>query len=329
MNSTIEEVVRKKKKRKSSWNNELVVSRIAVLKRQSKSLSKIDKLSYQDYMERFSIAAEKHNFTFIDLGSSRKAFVLGTGSIHLAMISGIHGEERAGPIALLKFLERTKKGRLIPDNISLFISPILGSEGWDKRDRINDNVNLNDVWSWKSAPNYIHNVKEELKNFKPDLFFDFHEDTSIEDNEPYLWRKRSNRDFIFELQKAVGVCRRKGNWRYIKDFNGCSENFIHSIGCRETTTIETPQSASLRSRVGFNLAVLKYTLDACNKQQNKYKNLYTIWFSSITNDGEKNQINFLQTKYNIRKTKEITAMKKIVNKMKKKNVENYSIYENM
>jgi hypothetical protein len=316
-----------KKKKKSAWKNKLVSSKILALKRVSKTLSNINKFSHENYMKRFIVAAEKHNFSCVELGSNRKVFYLGSGAMHLAIISGIHGEERAGPIALLKFLERTKVGSLIPNNISLLISPLLGFDAWDKKSRENEKLNLNESWSKKAAPDYIHKLKIELENFKPDLFFDFHEDSTIEDEEPYLFRRKSNKNIIFELQNAMDICRKKGIWRKSVEYPGSSESFAHSIGCPETTTVETPQTQPLRNRVGFNLAVLDWIMKKFETQEIRYKSLHTFWYSEPNLKSKDTQINITKTRYNTRKTTEEQAINRIENIMKKKGIEDYSIFE--
>jgi len=315
------------KKKKSAWRNKLVSSKISALKKVTKSLIKINKLTHEDYMKRFSLAAEKHNFSSVDLGSSRKVFYLGNGAIRLALISGIHGEERAGPISLLKFLERTKAGKLIPSNVSLLISPLLGFDAWDKQSRENEEINLNEAWSKKAAPDYIHQLKIELENFKPDLFFDFHEDSTIEDEEPYLFRRKANKNIIFELQDALDVCRKKGIWRKSVEYPGSSESFAHSIGCPETTTVETPQTQPLRNRVGFDLAILDWVMKKCAAQETKYKSLHAFWYSNESEDSENTQMNITKIRYNTRKTTEEQAIDRIINIMQKKGIEDYSIFE--
>jgi len=314
------------KKKKSAWKNKLVIDKISSL-RSSKTLLKINKYTHQKYIKRFDIAAEKHKFSTKDLGLGRKAYFLGNGVVHLAIISGIHGEERAGPIALLKMLEKTRKGKLIPNNISLVIVPLIAFDAWNKQNRENGGINLNESWTKKFAPDYIHNLKNELTSFKPDIFLDFHEDSTIEDKEPYLFRRRGNKNIIFELQNAIDVCRKKGIWRKCIEHPGSSESFAHSIGCPETTTIETPQTEPLRSRVGFDLAILDWLFRKCGGQENKYKSLHAFWYTDKSDGDNQLEMNFLKIRYNTRKTNEEQAILRMADRMRIKNVENYTIFD--
>lgn len=255
----------------SAWRSFLVAKEIRKLRNLTTKFRTIDRLEATEYMERFDAAAKKHRFKKTKLSEGRAVYRLGNGSIRIAIISGIHGEERAGPIALLSWLEMTRKEYLIPEHVSLMICPLVGHDAWNNREREeNGTINLNEVWARKQMlPSYISELKVQLQSYKPSIFVDIHEDSTIEDNEPYLFRERRVNGIIKKLQKALGVSPLKGLWKN-PEYRGTSETFVFRNGCLETTTIETPQTKVLKSRVGFNLAALKWIVnvdeDAINQK---------------------------------------------------------------
>lgn len=246
---------------RSAWRNILVAKEVRKLRYRTSKFETINNLEANEYMDRFDQAAKKHKFKKKKLSEDRAIYFLGNGSVKIAIISGIHGEERAGPVALLSWLEMTRKNYLIPEHITLMVCPLVGHDAWNNHAREeNGKINLNEVWERKQIlPKYISELKTAIQTFKPAIFMDIHEDSTIEDNEPYLFRERRVNGIIKKLQKALGVSTLKGLWKN-PEYRGTSETFVFRNGCLETTTLETPQTKMLKSRVGFNLAAIKWIL---------------------------------------------------------------------
>lgn len=255
------------KKNKSAWLVPVVAETIASLQPITKKLSGINKLDAESYMERFSIAAKRHGFRAKSIGDGRFVYTLGKGPRKISMISGIHGEERSGPVVLLSWLESTKRRKLIPKDVSLMICPLVGHDAWNNNFRFeNGKTNLNSVWAKEKAPKYIHDLKRQLRLFKPGVFVDFHEDVTIKDKEPYIFRNGNLSGLVKNLQVYLGVSSKKGLW-YPPQYKGTSETFVFENGCLETTTVETPQTMPLRHRVGFNLTLIKWLLENHDNNQ--------------------------------------------------------------
>lgn len=248
------------KRPKSAWRKRIVSKEINCLKPLTGKLNKINNLPADLYMKRFMAAAKKHGFRVKTLSGGRSVFYYGKGPVKLAFLSGIHGEERSGPVSLLTMLETTKKGELFDKKaISLMICPLVGFDAWNNKTRLeNKKINLNCVWTdqYKRRPRYVGEIEKELLRFKPEFYVDFHEDSTITDKEPYMFRHKSNKGVVFLLQKTMGVSRKKGTWVRCADSLGTSEDLMFANGCHETTTIETPQTKPLRFRVGFDLALI-------------------------------------------------------------------------
>lgn len=260
-------VIRKRRRRASAWKSEIVVQEVRKMRNRTSKLKTIDNLPASEYMLRFDQAAKKHRFRVKRLSDGRSVYQLGKGPVKISVISGIHGEERSGPVALLAWLELTKKGYLIPGHVTLLVCPLVGHEAWNHRRRHEKGkMNLNSVWARQSPPKYIHELKKELRRFKSKVFLDIHEDSTIRDNEPYIFRHQMVRGKILDLQGALGVSPRKGLWKSPK-YRGTSETFVYDTGCFETSTLETPQTKSLRSRVGFDLAAIKWVLENTSEDE--------------------------------------------------------------
>ena len=254
--------MRTKPIKKSSWTNPLVSREASGLIGLSKNLNIINTLTAKRYLRRFHKAAQKHGFKKYSLSQGRQTYYLGEGPHKMVIISGIHGEERAGPVALLTWLEETKRDRLIPKGVCLMICPMVAHNAWDNEVRLENRANLNNAWIRPMAPDYIHELKTEIINQEPRVFLDLHEDETIVDGEPYICKNKNNFGLIYSLKEALGVGPRKGLWHNPSDseHRGTSEAWAWSIGCRETATIETPLKKLLARRVGFNLAVIKWVI---------------------------------------------------------------------
>lgn len=228
----------------------------------TKNLNVINGLTAERYLKRFYKAAQKHGFKKYSLSQGRHVYYLGDGPHRVVIISGIHGEERAGPVALLTWLEETKRDKLIPKGVSLMICPLVAHAAWNNNIRLENRANLNNAWIRPMAPDYIHELKTEIINLNPVIFLDFHEDETIVDGEPYICNNKKNQGIIANLKESLGVGPRKGLWQNPSDSEqrGTSEAWAWSIGCRETATIETPIRKLLIRRVGFDLAVIKWIL---------------------------------------------------------------------
>jgi len=266
---------------KSAWRKRIVTTEVAKLEGFLPKLYKINNLSAESFMKRFDKAAKVHGFRAKRMRFGRSVYFLGKGPQKVLFNAGIHGEERAGPIALLTWLENTPKGALISKDFSLMISPLVGHDAWNNKQRKENNkINLNSVWISKNEtksrfkfakvrpPKYVTDIRKEIIKFNPTFFLDFHEDTTIKDNEPYLFRNQKNRGAIYNLQEAVGVSRKKGVWQLEDANKTTAETFVYELGCEQTSTVETPQTKPLKFRVAFDLAIIGWTFKNLVKQEN-------------------------------------------------------------
>lgn len=223
--------------------------------------AQIDALDFRAFMVRLGRAAAKHSLRMT--GLSNGAVILVTSESvkgpRVALLSGLHGEERAGPIALLSWLEGTKR---LPQNVRFWICPLLSRTVWESRERAPGGTNFNRVWTAESAPPVLADAMASLRSFKPNVFLDLHEDQSITDGRA-LVRCESDVGWSARFAASLGV-KVKHDPKA-----GSAESFVRTLGCKRTATVETAQTEPLEQRARFheNAVALAIDLAAMNDEQ--------------------------------------------------------------
>jgi len=101
-------------------------------------------LTFQEFQLRFLVAARRHGCQGIQLPNGGYTFTYGhPDAPRLSLMSGLHGDERSGPLALLHWFENCEPGTLIRDELSLWITPLVNNVGWDMNCRTWNYVDLN------------------------------------------------------------------------------------------------------------------------------------------------------------------------------------------
>jgi|GEM_PF-1279349 len=220
--------------------------------------AQVDALDFRAFTARLGRAAAKHGLRMH--GLSNGAIILTThesvSGPKVALLSGLHGEERAGPIALLTWLERT---RTLPKDVRLWICPLLSRRTWDSRERAPGGTNLNRVWNADEAPPIVADAMASLRAFKPDVFIDLHEEQTIDDGRAYAHRHGTSAWGRY-LQRVLGASTREGVWHKLD--GKTAESFVRSIGCKRTSTVETAQTEPLAKRVNFHAQAIAFALDS-------------------------------------------------------------------
>ena len=93
---------------------------------------------------------------------------------HILLSAGTHGDEPAGPLAVLDFLERRPAD--LPSGLDLTVFPCLNPHGYIHDTRENgDGVDINRSFEDDSTPEAVL-LKKLLSDQRFDLFIEFHED---------------------------------------------------------------------------------------------------------------------------------------------------------
>jgi len=171
------------------------------------------------------------------------------GRPNLFLMSGVHGEERAGVMALTTILKDGLE--------NVWILPCLNIQGHQELNRYCGDKNLNDEFRKETTLGFMQELMEILKNNKPKIFVDLHEDVCAESD--YIWSHFSNEKNIdkkvrsFCEKKDVGLVYQPD----IEYYKGSSEQFARKIGIPSCYTTETKQYAPFAKRLKRNKDYIK------------------------------------------------------------------------
>ena len=141
------------------------------LNRKNKSLNDEYKYSYlisdkndvKEYISLLKRAAKKHKYSIIQLGKTYQYPILLfkpripiETNKNILIVSGFHGDEIAGPLGVLQFLENTDNKIFSKANISFI--PLVNPTGFRKNTRNN---------RWDETPNRGYVFSEENADIKP------------------------------------------------------------------------------------------------------------------------------------------------------------------
>ncbi len=166
------------------------------------------------------------------------------------LISGVHGEERAGVVALLHLVNDKPK--------DVWILPCLNVQGYGELNRFCNGKNLNDEFREDTDIDFMQELMEIIKNNKPELFVDLHEDISEDVN--YIWTHFSNTI----NSEVLSFCERK-DYMYlcypnVSYYKNSSETWARSIGITNCYTTESYQYQPFKKRLKVNKGFIEFFL---------------------------------------------------------------------
>jgi hypothetical protein len=203
-------------------------------------------LSFQEYFVRFERAALYQKAHLIQLSNGGCIAQFGTG-FRFAIMSGLHGDEPSGPLAILEWLEN------LPENYSfnnhLWIAPLVNDDGWNTNKREWHNQDLNRSFN-ETAPDFLKTIMISLKVAQPNAFLDLHEDSSLDF--PYIYHFTGDKHpLTLKLASHLGV--QLQTWSDFADWETASEIYIRRLGCDRCFTVEVPPKWPLQKRVELHI----------------------------------------------------------------------------
>jgi len=221
-------------------------------------------MTFQEYYQRFKSGLQNDAYTELrPLAHGGLVAQINQSGPRLAVMSGLHGNERSGPMALLEWACQQNKP-LCPDDQSLWLLPLLNDDGWNKNERHWQELDLNRVFLPETAgtPGFIQQVMAEWAHKPPEMFLDIHEDSSRPD-EPYLfWYK--NETHTLALQLAEYLQAKSEAWDDLEYWRGSGEVYLRTLGCTRCFTIEAPAGWPMQERIRWNLAAVEWCLKHLN-----------------------------------------------------------------
>jgi protein MpaA len=233
-------------------------------------------LDWPDFLAAFTRSAEKAGFSRVPIHETSAgpllAWTRGGSRAKVYLSAGMHGDEPAGPLAMLRLMD---EGFFHP-GIQWILCPALNPTGLAQGTRENaEGIDLNrDYWLKRSGEARAHAAWLE-KQALPDLFLSLHEDW--ETSGFYFYEINLGRD---TPQRAAGIIEavkpwfppesggeidghipRAPGWIYHEAEADLPEGwpeaiFIAKLGCPLSFTFETPSHAPLEKRIAAHCAAV-------------------------------------------------------------------------
>lgn len=194
--------------------------------------------------------------------------------------SGVHGDEPAGPLALLRLLQEG----FFDESRAWQICPCLNPTGLQRGTReTKDGVDLNRDYLRKEAPEVQAHVRWLERQAQARIFISLHEDW--ESTGFYYYEIRCGEEgpryeeiitaaapfFPPEPQEVIDDHKttRKG-WIYHKDQPDLEDSWPEAIylarrNCSLSLTFETPSSMDLEDRIGCQMAVVRKAVESLGR----------------------------------------------------------------
>ncbi|MFH1402093.1 MAG: succinylglutamate desuccinylase/aspartoacylase family protein [Patescibacteria group bacterium] len=250
--------------------------------------------SYGKYVSELVGLAQKHQISadiigyeeFEKIGRREPLYRLiinPKAKINFCIVAGIHGEEIAGPFAILRALQNP--GKYFSTKVRYQIYPILNPTGFDLKQRHDDDDRQLNVINKKILKS--KNFKEvklffdDIKNIKFDVFLSLHEEISNEEFYAFVYENTPVAIYekIMEANKKYAkIFKNKTIEKFKTDKNGLVRNihdqtFEDYFFSHKQTPIslctETPGQLPLATRIKINLQNIKilsdYTLTSLEK----------------------------------------------------------------
>jgi predicted deacylase len=179
-------------------------------------------------------------------------------AVRLSIMSGLHGDERSGPIALLRWLEETMPGALTPEGVSLWLAPLVNDDGWNSNRREWKGIDLNRSFIDGVAPPFLRELMDAIRSMPPLLFIDLHEDSNVPYS--YIYRKKEDtHDLSYRLQRYLDAT--DVPWSSEDCWDGASEVYVRGLGISLSTTLEAPPAWPLPQRVEWQSKAIRWCAD--------------------------------------------------------------------
>ena len=215
-----------------------------------------------------------------------------TGAPKVLLSAGIHGDEPAGPHAVLSLLKKISDGKIVLPPVNLDIFPLINPSGFLRKTRTNQHgLDLNRCFATGHPPKEIRIMMNFLKNREYDLSVEFHEDIDTKgfylyEHQPVhlvgtgpnewgqeitaLLRRQGfpiNESHIIEGMPAInGVISPKRKRRSFFRQHGWPQAFyMHKHGTSRTLTLETPPCLSIEDRTKIHIEVFRFALERLQK----------------------------------------------------------------
>lgn len=229
---------------------------------------------YTNFLLRLQEVCLKNKLSLTTLGNVNgfpiTQIIINPNSVKTIVFSaGIHGDEIAGPLAILEFLK--KKIYLKFPNLKIIIYPVASPTGFDLCQRLNYlGQDLNRMFCQEKLTGEAKILFDSLSHHKITLFHSLHED--LDEKSFYLYNFENTyqqiyRDLVMQASKyfpinmsssIYGDPSLRGLITNIHD--GSFEDRLFSEGVPYSLCTETPGQQPLQARVDLSLELMRQIL---------------------------------------------------------------------
>lgn len=175
----------------------------------------------------------------------------------LFILSGLHGDERSGPLAVVRLLEDTAIP--LPGGFGRVVCcAVINDEGWGGETREWCGLDLNRVMSTRiEHPHFVEELMQMIAHVRPVAYVDLHEDSDTD--YAYVFVNRDDpHDFSERLAEHLQASTEQ--WSNDDPWEGSSEVWARSLGATHCTTVEVPPGWPLEERVLWHTRALTWCL---------------------------------------------------------------------
>lgn len=183
--------------------------------------------------------------------------------------AGIHGDEIAGPLSILKFLKEYNLNKIKGNRLIIF--PVANPFGFDKQKRRNClNKDLNRHFCDRNLNNENKILYNSIKNKNINFFHALHED--VDETKFYLYAFERKQEKIYrEILKLaklyVPINTAYGsNGLIINQKDGSFEDRLFRDGIPFSMCTEIPGKYSLKKKINLNIKLMNLVIDFVNNK---------------------------------------------------------------
>lgn len=210
-----------------------------------------DNVSTSDIIFECVASAAKLGWQCLPLANG-VPLIIKRGNNVLSLLSGVHGDERSGPVFLTNLLgSYVANPAMIPQR-GMVIVPLLNDEGWDDRGRRWNGFDLNRQFVTQTPVKHVRELMDVLSFLRPMVHWDLHEDDERLQNYVYGYSS-SKTNLAMTVCQALGCPlepSEKPSTNPQDDMSGSSEEFMHRFGTAALTSEANP-SVQLSDRLSW------------------------------------------------------------------------------
>ena len=215
-------------------------------------------VDHSTFTSMFDAFAESNDMDIIELPEGVHLYSYGSGSPYTFIVSGQHGDERAGPLALL---EMARDGEFIVAKGTVRVCPIVSPESWDEYVRAAGGRNSNREWGGphKTHPQ-VKAMMAILEEDPPDVFLDLHEsDAPMPVGKHKLELRHAGTAWGKEMLVQLGPDARGVAMHSHIPYS--AETYAHNLGIPATAAVETNSfNLELQERIELHKSVVRLAI---------------------------------------------------------------------